>query len=83
MQAYVLVQTASNTGPIARDLEVIAGVESAQDLRGPYDAIVRAGSNHRPPETILADIRKVPGVVRALCAPLVAPLHDAPRTEAA
>jgi hypothetical protein len=83
MKAFVLVQTASGSGPIASDLQVIPGVVSAADLRGPYDAIVMAGSDRQPLEVILSEIRRLPGVTRALPAPLASSLTRPSNTEAA
>lgn len=79
MAAYVLIQTASNAGPIAPELQIVSGVAHAQDLHGPYDAIALTRAEHRSLEEILADIRQVPGVTRAVIAPLV----KSPSTEAA
>ncbi|MGH2757166.1 MAG: Lrp/AsnC family transcriptional regulator [Actinomycetota bacterium] len=83
MKAYVLVQTATGFGPIASELQVIPGVSSAEDLRGPYDAIVVAGSDGRPLETVLSEIRRLPGVTRALPAPLGSSMVRPSDTEAA
>jgi hypothetical protein len=73
MQAYVLVQTHSDAGRIAGELGAVPGVIIAEDLSGPYDAIALAGSDPsgRPLEGVIAEIREVPGVARALSAPLV------------
>jgi hypothetical protein len=69
----VLVQTEEGTEPIAQALRAVAGVASAEDLRGPYDAIALAGSaaSRRPVEEIVADIHGLPGVTRAIPAPFV------------
>ena len=73
MKAYVLVQKDPTGGPISPDLMAVPGVVCAEELRGPYDAIAftRSDPSGRPVERILAEIRRVPGVVRALAAPLV------------
>jgi hypothetical protein len=39
MTAYVLVQTASQDGRIARLLRDVPGIVFAEDVRGPYDAL--------------------------------------------
>jgi hypothetical protein len=83
MQAYVLVQTASGSGPIASDLQVIPGVLSADDLQGPYDAIVMAGADGRPLDVVLSEIRRMPGVTRTLPAPLASSLARPSDSEAA
>ena len=70
---YVLVQTDGHTGPIARSLLDLPGVISAEDVRGPYDAVVRARPNGAVTtvEGIVEEIRGLPGVLHALAAPLV------------
>src|SRR5207248_1313129 len=40
--AYVLVQTDGHTDPIARSLQALPGVVLAEDVRGPFDAVVLA-----------------------------------------
>jgi hypothetical protein len=72
MLAFVLVQTAVNSHPVAPYLRAIRGVESADDVKGPYDAIAIASPDETsgPLERILTEIRRIPGVTRALVAPL-------------
>jgi hypothetical protein len=72
MRAFVLVQTETNSGPVAGALRMIPGVKSADDLRGPYDAIALAGGESRwqSIDGIVAEILKHPGVTRAIVAPL-------------
>ena len=72
MKAFVLVQTAVNSLPVANYLRALSGIESADDVKGPYDAIARVRSDLGPVglERILAEIRLLPGVTRALVAPL-------------
>jgi hypothetical protein len=45
----------------------------AQDVRGPYDALALARSDHDglALEAIVDEIRMLPGVIRALAAPLI------------
>jgi DNA-binding Lrp family transcriptional regulator len=71
LKAYVLIQT-EGAEPISEAIRSLPGVISADDLRGPYDAIAMADSvsAERPIERIIDDIRSVPGVIRALTAPL-------------
>ena len=85
MQAYVLVQTHSDADPIAGALRSVPGVIHAEDLRGPYDAIALAHSDSpgRPLEVVIAEIREVPSVARALSAPLVHPSAELRDGEAA
>ena len=74
MKAYVLIQT-EGAEPISEAIRSLPGVISADDLRGPYDAIALADSVsvERPIERIIDDIKSVPGVIRALNAPLTRP----------
>ncbi|MGH2747839.1 MAG: Lrp/AsnC ligand binding domain-containing protein [Actinomycetota bacterium] len=84
MRAYVLVQTQPGNGSIAATLQTVPGVDFAHDLRGPYDAIAlaRSDSIRRAIESIVAEIRKLPGVVRAVAAPVNHP-HEEARSDAA
>lgn len=72
MKAYVLIQT-GDSEPIGEALRLLPGVISADNLRGPYDAIalVNSTSAEHPIDRILGDIKHLPGVARALTAPLV------------
>jgi hypothetical protein len=72
LQAYVLIQTADGQ-PIAQALRAIPGVETAEDLSGPFDAIALAGSDSTRGllDGIVAEIQQLPGVLRALPAPLI------------
>ncbi|MGH2809241.1 MAG: hypothetical protein ACRDKT_18395 [Actinomycetota bacterium] len=73
MKAYVLVQTTSEAGAIAADLRTVPGVVSADDLQGPYDAIALTRSDHHGDDlaAILDAFHELPGVTRAVVAPLV------------
>jgi hypothetical protein len=72
MTAYVLVQTATQDGGIARRLREVRGIVFAEDIRGPYDALALARSDVMGEafETILDQIRGLPGVIHALAAPV-------------
>ena len=85
MEAYVLVQTDMQPDPIADALRVIPGVSSAEDLSGPYDAIVVADYDPqaRPIREIVDEILSVPRVTRALVAPVVRSFGGASKGEAA
>ena len=73
MKAYVLIQRQPDRESIAGALRAIPGVVSAVDVSGAYDAIalVRSGSERRLVEGMLREILEVPGVTRALPAPLI------------
>jgi hypothetical protein len=72
MTAYVLVQTASQDGRIARLLRDVPGIVFAEDVRGPYDALALARSDVAEDAfgTILDRVRGLPGVIHALAAPV-------------
>jgi DNA-binding Lrp family transcriptional regulator len=81
LEAYVLVQTETKgREPVADELRAIPDIVWAEDLRGPYDAIarVRADSRQDLLRRVLEEVRKVPGVTRALPAPLARPVVEAP-----
>jgi DNA-binding Lrp family transcriptional regulator len=73
LRAYVLIQTDGEKGLLAEKLRTIPGVVSAEDVTGAYDAIAvaRTDSMRHLSEVILPEIRKLPGVTRALPAPLL------------
>ena len=76
MQAYVLIQTEANRQPIAETLRNLPGVLTAEDLSGPFDAIALAVSDsvRALTEQVVGEIQRLPGVIRALSAPLVGSL---------
>ena len=73
MTAYVLVQTDTPNGRIARQIRDVPGIVFAEDVRGPYDALalVRSDPSGDAFQRILEQIRQLPGVIHALAAPLV------------
>jgi AsnC-like helix-turn-helix protein len=86
LKAYVLIQTETSREPIAQTLLEMPGVLSAQDLSGPFDAIALAWSDSTRglADQVVAKIQQLPGVIRALSAPLIGSpqqvLADAPRS---
>jgi hypothetical protein len=72
MTAYVLIQAEALGASLADRLRAIPGVVSADDINGPYDAIAlaRSGSTAELVQEIVGPIRRLPGVQRALVAPL-------------
>lgn len=84
MEAYVLIQTEPNRGPIAESLRGITGVISAENLRGPFDAIAlaRSDSTRSLTEQVVAEIKRLPGVLRALSAPLISSLGQSREADA-
>jgi len=83
LNAYVLIQTDGEGGPIAGRLEAIPGVLSADDISGAYDAIAlaQARSTRHLIEDVISEIRRVPSVTRALPAPLIGSLAGSPQEE--
>jgi len=83
VRAYVLIQTEEKTESLAHELRAIPGVVAAVDVRGAYDAIAvaRSDSMRHLTEVILGEIRQLPGVVRALPAPLLDSSQDDPEAD--
>jgi len=87
VQAFVLIQTrAGENGNIGAALRELPGIESTDDLTGPYDIIALASpaSTRELFETLVPGILAIPGVTHALPAPLVrSPSRLVPAEEAA
>jgi AsnC-like helix-turn-helix protein len=73
LRAYVLIQTRAGSEPVGSALRAIPGVESTNDLTGPFDAIALASAESERDlfEMVVPRIREVPGVIQALPAPLI------------
>ena len=73
VKAYVLIQTAVNAQSVAGDIRRIDGVESADDVSGPYDVIaeIRAADMHALGELVVNRIQAVDGITRTLTCPIV------------
>jgi hypothetical protein len=71
--AYILIQRNDVIDPLAPALRAIPGVLVADDVLGPYDAIVLAQHEplERPVSDVLEEILRLPGVTRALVASVV------------
>lgn len=71
--AYVLIQTAVNAAAVAGEIRSIDGVQSADDVSGPYDVIVRANAADMDSlgQLVVARIQTVEGVTRTLTCPIV------------
>ena len=66
VQAYVLIQTEVGKAAIVADeVRNIPGVESADDVTGPYDVIVKAAADD------VAQIQAIEGITRTLTCPVV------------
>jgi DNA-binding Lrp family transcriptional regulator len=73
IKAYVLIQTAVNAIQVAGAIRQIEGVESADDVSGPYDVIVRASASDMDAlgQLVVARIQGVEGITRTLTCPIV------------
>lgn len=71
--AYILIQRNDVIDPLAPALRAIPGVLIADDVLGPYDAIVLAKHEpvERPVSDVVEEIQRLPGVTRALVASVV------------
>jgi hypothetical protein len=69
-RAYVLVQTDTRTDRIADLVRAVPGVLFAEDVKGPYDALAGSDRGGSALETIVGQIRSLPGVIHALPATL-------------
>ena len=71
VKAYVLVQTATNAAHVASDIRSIEGVESADDVSGPYDVIVEinAASMDEIGQLVVNKIQAIEGITRTLTCP--------------
>lgn len=81
----MFVQTDGHTDPIARSLQALPGVVLAEDVQGPFDAVVLARPDGAVDsvEGIVEEIRALPGVIHALAAPLVPAHAEVPSLTAA
>jgi DNA-binding Lrp family transcriptional regulator len=73
VSAYILIQTAVSAGHVAGEIRSVEGVESADDVSGPYDVIVRAGAADMDSlgRLVVAQIQSVEGITRTLTCPIV------------
>lgn len=74
VHAYILVQTEVGAAAAAAEaIGGIPGVDSAEDVTGPYDVIVRAHADdvNRLGQLVVARVQAVPGITRTLTCPVV------------
>lgn len=73
VKAYVLIQTAVNAAQVAVEIREISGVESAEDVSGPYDVIARVGAADMDSlgQLVVSNIQSVEGITRTLTCPIV------------
>ena len=73
VKAYVLIQTAVNVAQVASEIAQLPGVESAEDVSGPYDVIVRVSAPDMDAlgQMVVSRIQNVDGITRTLTCPIV------------
>jgi DNA-binding Lrp family transcriptional regulator len=74
VQAYVLIQTeVGKAASVADAVRAIDGVETADDVTGPYDVIVKAAADNVDDlgRMVVASIQQVDGITRTLTCPVV------------
>jgi DNA-binding Lrp family transcriptional regulator len=74
VRAYVLIQTeVGQSAAVARAVREIPGVESSDDVTGPYDVIVRATTEsiEELGRVVVTRIQMVEGISRTMTCPIV------------
>jgi DNA-binding Lrp family transcriptional regulator len=74
VQAYILIQTeVGKAASVAKAIQDIKGVTSAEDVTGPYDVIVRAEARNVDElgKLVVARVQSVDGITRTLTCPVV------------
>ncbi len=74
VQAFVLIQTeVGKAALVAEEVRQIPGVESADDVTGPYDVIVKASAEDVDAlgKLVVARIQMIDGITRTLTCPVV------------
>ena len=74
VQAYVLIQTeVGKAALVAEAVREIHGVDSADDVTGPYDVVVKATADDVDAlgKLVVAKIQGIEGITRTLTCPIV------------
>ena len=73
VHAYVLIQTDMTGAEVASQLRDVDGVDSADDVSGPYDVIARvtAADLDELGRMVVSAVQKIDGVTRTLTCPIV------------
>jgi DNA-binding Lrp family transcriptional regulator len=74
VKAYIFIQTGvGRAAEVSRDIAAIEGVESAEDVTGPYDVIVQAEAKSIDDlgKLVATKIHAVEGITRTLTCPVV------------
>lgn len=72
--AFILIQTeVGRSAAVAEEVRGLDGVQTAEDVTGPYDVIVRATADDVDAigRMVVARVQKVPGITRTLTCPIV------------
>ena len=71
--AYILIQTEVNAAEVAAQIRSVQGVDSADDVSGPYDVIVRVTADDLDElgKMVVSGVQRVEGVTRTLTCPIV------------
>lgn len=73
VRAYILIQTVTNAAHVAREIRNLEGIESADDVSGPYDVIVRLTASDMDDlgKSVVSRIQAIEGISRTLTCPVV------------
>ena len=73
VKAYVLVQTEVSSSAVSSQINEVQGVESANDVSGPYDVIARVLAENLDElgRLVVSQIQSIEGVTRTLTCPIV------------
>ncbi len=74
VRAYILIQTElEQAADVARRAADVPGVQSADDVTGPYDVIVRveAADIDQLGRMVATSLQSIPGITRTLTCPIV------------
>ncbi|HEY5686568.1 MAG TPA: Lrp/AsnC ligand binding domain-containing protein [Acidimicrobiia bacterium] len=74
VEAYVLIQTeVGKAAIVAQEVRNIPGVETADDVTGPYDVIVKASAEDvdQLGKLVVAKVQAIEGITRTLTCPVV------------
>ena len=73
VNAYILIQTVVSAAQVATEIRTIDGVESADDVSGPYDVIARVSAPDMDTlgQLVVSRIQAVEGITRTLTCPIV------------
>ena len=77
MKAYVLIKTMDGSAAVSETLRSMPGIESVEEVSGALDAIAVADVDPDLLQSVVAQIRVLPGVLHVLPATLVDSLAPA------